>query len=108
MNSELGDKKPEVSVIVPTFNRVGLIGETLKSVRAQGLKIQLIVVDDGSTDGTRQALQGELDILLVCQANLGPSAARNAGLELATAPLLAFLDSRAAAEANAARYAGKK
>lgn len=81
----------DVSVIVPTFNGARTIGEAIASIRAQAVDVEIIVVDDGSTDDTPRVL-AELGVLTVHQRNAGPAAARNAGLLCATSRLLAFLD----------------
>jgi glycosyltransferase involved in cell wall biosynthesis len=86
---------PEVSVIVPTYNRRAMVREAIDSVLAQTAAVfELIVVDDGSTDGTAEDLArlGE-SIRIEPIANRGPAAARNRGVEIACAPLIAFLDS---------------
>ncbi|MCX6826837.1 MAG: glycosyltransferase family A protein [candidate division Zixibacteria bacterium] len=84
-----------VSVIVPTYNRAHLIERALKSVMGQiGSDDEIIVVDDGSTDNTREVLQpyGE-SIKYFKIANRGAGAARNHGVSLADRDLVAFLDS---------------
>jgi len=84
-----------VSVILPTYERRELVSEAVQSVLNQSFfDFELIVVDDGSTDGTRQALAGvDQRLRYVWQENAGVAAARNRGLELARAPIVAFLDS---------------
>ena len=88
---------PEVSVIIPTHNRRAMVREAVASVLAQReADFELIVVDDGSTDGTRRMLADLADLNDVTVARTehrGPAAARNRGVEIARAPLLAFLDS---------------
>lgn len=86
---------PAVSIIIPTYNRASLVREAALSVLAQTFEdFELIIVDDGSTDGTADALAGLDDRLrYVPQANAGRSAARNRGLELAAGEFVAFLDS---------------
>lgn len=83
------------SVVIPTHNRLALLRQALASVRSQRFgNYEIIVVDDGSTDGTAEALAGELDGLrFVIQPNRGPSAARNLGAKVARGDYLAFLDS---------------
>ena len=86
---------PEVSVIIPTYNRRAMMREAIDSVLAQtGAIFELIVVDDGSSDGTAEELAriGE-SIRIERIENRGPAAARNRGVEIARAPLIAFLDS---------------
>ena len=88
-------EKPLVSVIIPTYNRGWILTEAIDSVLAQDYKdFELIVVDDGSTDNTREILDtyGQ-DIIVLRQANKGVSAARNRGIAAAGSQLVAFLDS---------------
>jgi GT2 family glycosyltransferase len=86
---------PLVSVVIPTFNRCHLVQQALDSVLAQTFNdLEIIVVDDGSTDGTDQALTQYGDrIRYVWQENQGESAARNHGIALAKGRYIAFLDS---------------
>ena len=88
-------KKPEVSVILPTYNRGWILKEALDSVLAQDFRyFELIVVDDGSTDNTPQILDSyHQDLMVVRQPNRGVSAARNRGIAAAGGGLIAFLDS---------------
>lgn len=84
-----------VSAIIPTYNRGYVVGKAIDSVLAQTYKnIEIIVVDDGSTDDTVEQLKvyGER-IRVVCQKNAGPSAARNRGIEVSRGEIIAFLDS---------------
>jgi len=84
-----------VSVIVPTFNRRFMVMEAVASVLAQErVRMETIVVDDGSTDGTGEALKSLAgDVRYVFQPNAGVSAARNLGLKLSSGEWVAFLDS---------------
>lgn len=88
---------PAVSVVLPAHNRVGSIGAAIESVLAQSFDdFELIVVDDGSTDGTEDAARAVDDPRLTVIAlgtNRGVSAARNAGIDAARAPWIAFQDS---------------
>jgi glycosyltransferase involved in cell wall biosynthesis len=85
--------KPFVSVIIPTFNRVELLKETVASVRAQTFPdYEIIVVNDGSTDGTGQWLDTQADIRHVDQANSGIAASRNTGAGIARGQWYAFVD----------------
>jgi glycosyltransferase involved in cell wall biosynthesis len=87
------DKNPFISVIIPTYNRLELIKQTVDSVRAQTFRdFELIVVDDGSTDGTGAWLEGQSDLKPIYQANRGIAASRNAGAAIAHGSWLAFLD----------------
>jgi GT2 family glycosyltransferase len=87
---------PKVTVVIAAFNAGKYIGEALASVQAQTLEdVEVIVVDDGSTDDTiRQAERFApfLDLTIIRQANAGPSAARNLGIRRARAPYCALLD----------------
>ena len=91
----MSQRPPQLSVVVPAHNRAWCLAEALDSVLAQDVAgVELIVVDDGSTDGTPQLLAGYGDALRVLrQENRGVSAARNAGIAAAQGELLAFLDS---------------
>jgi glycosyltransferase involved in cell wall biosynthesis len=86
---------PKVTVIIPTYNRKVCVQEAIESVLAQTYEeFELIVVDDGSTDGTGEVLKRyEKRLLYLYQANQGVSAARNNGLVLAQGEFIAFLDS---------------
>src|SRR6266576_1216484 len=86
---------PKVSIIIATYNRAHLLPATIESVLQQRFQdFELIVVDDGSVDGTEQALQPYRDRLVYFrQENRGPSAARNAGVRIARAPWSAIQDS---------------
>jgi len=86
---------PEVSVIIPTYNRCAMLLEAIDSVLAQSVTaFELIIVDDGSNDGTAEHLK-RLDEAIRIERieHGGPAAARNRGVALAGAPLIAFLDS---------------
>ena len=85
---------PLASIIIPTFNCASLLPRALESVFAQSLgPVQVIVVDDGSTDDTAAILgryAGRVEAIR--QANAGPSAARNRGLAAARGSFVGFLD----------------
>ncbi len=91
------------TVIIPAFNRADLISETLDSVKAQTFRpIEIIVVDDGSTDNTKavviawaeQNSEGDaLSLRYFCQNNAGPAAARNRGIQEMRGEYVQFLDS---------------
>jgi len=85
---------PFVSVIIPAYNCERFITEAVESVRRQNRDpLEIIIVDDGSTDGTagRVKTLGK-DIRYMRQSNRGPAAARNRGIEMANGEVLAFLD----------------
>ncbi len=86
---------PEISIVIPAYNREALIGETLASVRAQTLRdYEVFVVDDGSTDDTEARVRGmDSRFRYLRVPHSGPGAARNAGLALAASRYVAFLDS---------------
>jgi glycosyltransferase involved in cell wall biosynthesis len=84
-----------VSVIIPTYNRAGVLPRALDSVISQSHAAdEIIVVDDGSTDETEAVIRSAyLDITYLKQNNLGVSAARNLGIRHATGDWIALLDS---------------
>jgi len=83
-----------VSVIIPTYNKADTIMRAIESVRAQSFKNhEIIVVDDGSTDNTKEILRDLPDVRYFYRENAGPAAARNLGVRHASAKLIAFLDS---------------
>ncbi len=86
--------KPLVSVIIPAYNAAECIAGALDSVLAQTLcEFEILVVDDGSNDGTATVLASFGDRLqLLTQPNSGPAAARNKGLQHARGEFVAFLD----------------
>lgn len=84
-----------VSVVIPTFNRCNSLRRALTSIKAQSCSpFQVIVVDDGSNDGTAEMLSVEFpEVDYFFQQNSGVSAARNTGIRRAKGQWLAFLDS---------------
>lgn len=86
---------PTVSVIIPTYNRANLIAGAIDSVLGQTLpNVEIVVVDDGSTDDTDERLGRFGDrIRVIRQDNAGVSSARNAGIRAARGQWIAFLDS---------------
>jgi len=89
----------QLSIIIPNFNRRSTIGRAIRSVVEQHYLSErddweLIVVDDGSTDGSADFIRDSFDFVKVVeQKNAGVSAARNAGLSYATGDWIALLDS---------------
>lgn len=94
--------KPLVSVVIPTYNRVQQTIAAIESVLAQTYShFEIIVVDDGSTDSSgeaierflRQGTNGRHQLFFLRQPNQGASAARNTGIAKARGEYIAFLDS---------------
>ena len=86
--------QPDISVIIPTYNRAHILPRALDSVLAQTqLPIEIIVVNDGSTDGTKSVLSNYPGLKIIDQQYSGVSAARNIGLEHTNGEWIAFLDS---------------
>lgn len=83
-----------ISCIVPVYNGERYLQEALESIIAQTYgPLEIIVVDDGSTDGTRAVVDRFTDrVTYLWQSNGGPASARNAGIRASTGPFLAFLD----------------
>lgn len=85
---------PLVTVIIPTYNRAAKVLTAIKSAKTQSYpNIQLIVVDDGSTDNTRELLHDMDGITYIYKLNGGQASARNAGLAFAEGEFIASLDS---------------
>jgi glycosyltransferase involved in cell wall biosynthesis len=89
---------PLVSVVIPTYNRADCLVQTLNSVFAQTHRpIEVLLVDDGSTDGTRSLIEsrwgGDPQLRYLYQPNRGVSAARNHGMREARGAYIALLDS---------------
>ncbi len=83
-----------VSVVMPVYNRERYLAQAVESVLSQSYRtVELILVDDGSTDRSAEVARGFGSALRYeTQANAGPNAARNRGIELSRGGLLAFLD----------------
>ncbi len=82
-----------VSVVIPAFNYAQFVVEAIKSVKSQDYRnVEIIVVDDGSTDDTQAILEKRTDIHYIRQDNRGLSDARNRGMEAASGAFLLFLD----------------
>jgi len=90
------DDTARVTVVIPTHNRRSLLMRTLRSVvQQQGVTVEIVVVDDGGSDGTSEALRelGWAGLRVIRhERGRGVSAARNAGLAVVTTPWVAFVD----------------
>lgn len=90
---------PEFSVVIPTYNRKPILEKCLRALEHQDYAghYEVVVVDDGSTDGTVDWLKAQAaefpHVRLFCQNHLGPSAARNYGVEQALGETIIFIDS---------------
>lgn len=87
--------EPELSVVVPTHNRREILALTLPTLLSQDIPVdarEIIVVVDGSSDGTAELLRSFPDVRVVAQQNRGPAAARNVGFRAARGRLVLFLD----------------
>lgn len=87
--------KQEVSVVIPAYNSARFVSEAIDSALSQSFKpLEVIVVDDGSRDGTRSVIERYGDkVRYIYQSNAGPAAARNKGVREAKSEWIAFLDS---------------
>ena len=88
--------QPRVSIIIPTYNRANFLGEALSSALGQDYQdLEVIVIDDGSTDETKKVLATFKDQRLICvhQENAGRSPTRNRAIAMARGEYITFLDS---------------
>lgn len=86
-------RPPAVSVVIPTYNEVRVIARCLGTLLDQTHRPrEIIIVDDGSTDGTREIARGFGGVTLLEQAHEGSGAARNRGASAATGDILCFVD----------------
>lgn len=85
---------PTVSVIIPTYNSIKYLIVAIESVLNQTFKdYEILIIDDGSTDDTKESLAGFGDLITyIYQENAGVSAARNHGIKMARGKYVAFLD----------------
>lgn len=85
--------QPLISILIPTYNCEQYLTEAIQSVLAQTYQnIEIIVIDDGSTDGSAEIAQSYTTVRYELQTHQGAGAARNRGAELAQGQFLAFLD----------------
>lgn len=83
----------KISTVIPAYNAEKYLAQAIESVLAQSLPAdEIIVANDGSTDGTADVARSFAAVRYVCQKNQGPPAARNLGLAHSTGQLIAFLD----------------
>lgn len=95
MDNPLNNHNPSplVSVIIPVYNGERYLPSTIQSVLLQDYRpLEIIVVDDGSTDRTAQIAQGFSDVIYLYQSNQGPGSARNLGIQKSKGEMIAFLD----------------
>ena len=97
--------RPAISVILPCHNIAGQIGAAISSLRAQSFTaFEALIIDDGSTDGTRnaagRAMEGDIRFRLIAAPHGGLSVARNIGLDLARGDVIGFLDGDDAYESD--------
>src|SRR5215831_9104653 len=84
---------PLVSIIIPCYNQAHFLSDAIDSARRQThSRIEILVIDDGSSDNTSEVAASYRDVYCIRQANQGLSAARNAGLRASKGSLLVFLD----------------
>ncbi len=89
----MSDKLPFLSVIIPVYNAERHIAEAIESVLSQQYpSLEILAVDDGSTDSSAKILQSFPEVSYYYQTNGGPAAARNHGLKLAKGEFILFLD----------------
>jgi glycosyltransferase involved in cell wall biosynthesis len=88
----------KISIVIPAFNAESTLAECLSACLAQSYPdVEVIVVDDGSVDGSAEVAQG-FDVTYVHQENAGPAAARNRGVGVASGEIVALTDSDCIAE----------
>src|SRR4051812_14236148 len=84
---------PFFSVIIPAYNAANTIRKTLESLQKQTFKdFEILVVDDGSTDNTKEIVEQHSTVKYIYQNNAGPGKARNNGSKHASGEYLIFLD----------------
>ncbi|WP_244266233.1 glycosyltransferase family 2 protein [Listeria rocourtiae] len=90
--------EPKVSVVIPVYNVISYIDETIESLLNQTLKeVEIVLVDDGSSDGSLERIielaTEHQNICVVKEPNAGPGTARNNGLDVARGKYISFVDS---------------
>jgi glycosyltransferase involved in cell wall biosynthesis len=108
----VGREVPTLSVVMPVFNEAASLPATIealvRAVQKSTLEVELVLVDDGSNDGSADVAQtvlaGRLPVRLVAQENRGRFEARRAGLDAATAELVLLLDARVQVEQRAIEF----
>ncbi|MDO8973673.1 glycosyltransferase family 2 protein [Reyranella sp.] len=83
----------DISVVIPTFNRLWALPQAVESCRSTGGNVEIVVVDDGSTDGTWDWLQAQRDIVAIRAENWGKDWAVETALQAARGEFVRFLDS---------------
>ncbi|SHN24034.1 glycosyltransferase family 2 protein [Mucilaginibacter sp. OK098] len=91
----------DISIIIPTYNRLWSLPQTIESCRNNNCSVEIIVVDDGSTDGTWEWLDQQKDLVIIDQPNLGKCQAVNKGFKAANGKYIRFLDSDDLLNSNA-------
>ncbi|MEP6835376.1 MAG: glycosyltransferase [Gemmatimonas sp.] len=90
-----------ISVVIPCYNAAPYLGEALESVLNQNIDaLEIVVVDDGSTDESAEVARRYAQVRVITQANLGISAARNRGIAVSTGNIIALLDADDVMAAN--------
>ena len=91
---DVNNNSPFISVIIPVFNNEKYLADAIESILSQKYEpLEIIVVDDGSTDDTKSVAQRFDIVQYVHQSNNGPASARNTGLKIAKGEVIAFIDS---------------
>ena len=92
---------PFISIIVPHYNQHAVLDECLASLKSQSLprdRYEIIIVDNGSDGGIRDAIQKNPDVIFCFEENRGAANARNAGIDIAKGEIIAFTDADCVAE----------